>query len=269
MASPGGRNLSARIAMREAIELLGVRVDRTTWPELREEVAAAIARRERRTIGYVNVHVLNSAAANPALRETLNRFDHVYCDGEGVRIGARIAGAELPERMTGADFVWDLAARLAPPHARWYWLGGAPEVAAEALRRLQAHAPGIVVAGAHHGFFERSAAASVVAAINAARPDLLFVGMGTPIQELWVAAHRDAIEAPVVWCIGAAADFIAGTQRRAPAWMNRHGLEWLGRLAADPRRLFGRYVIGNPLFLGRVLRQRLAGGKLPPRHRAS
>lgn len=248
--------------MRDTIELLGVRVDRMTWPGLRDEVAGAIERREPRTIGYVNVHVLNSAAADPRLREALNGFDRVYCDGEGVRLGARILGAHLPERMTGADFVWDLAARLGP--ARWYWLGGAPEVAAEALRRLQARAPGLVVAGARDGYFDRSASGAVIDAINQARPDLVVVGMGTPIQELWVAAHRQAIAAPIVWCIGATADFIVGAQPRAPTWMTRHGLEWLSRLANDPRRLFGRYVVGNPLFLARALRQRWSRSKVTP-----
>jgi N-acetylglucosaminyldiphosphoundecaprenol N-acetyl-beta-D-mannosaminyltransferase len=108
-----------------------------------------------------------------------------------------------------------------------------------------------------------------LSAINQARPDLLFVGMGTPIQERWVAEHRDALDAPVVWCIGAAADFVAGAQRRAPAWMTRHGLEWRGRRAADPRRLLGRYVVGNPVFIGRVLRQRVSRGKSPPPDGAS
>jgi len=226
------------------------------WPALRDEALGAIERRERRTLGYVNVHVLNSAAADPRLREALNQFDRVYCDGEGVRLGARLLGAALPERMTGADFIWDLAANLAPRGRRLYWLGGAPGIAAEALRCLQARSPGIVVAGAQDGYFDRATSGEVVAALNETRPDVVFVGMGTPIQELWVAEHRAAIDAPVVWCIGATADFIVGAQRRGPEWMTRHGFEWLSRLTSDPRRLFGRYVIGNPLFLGRILRQR-------------
>jgi exopolysaccharide biosynthesis WecB/TagA/CpsF family protein len=85
----------------------------------------------------------------------------------------------------------------------------------------------------------------------------VLVGMGTPVQELWTARHRARIAAPVVWCLGATADFVAGVQARGPALLTDHGLEWLARLLGDPRRLFGRYVVGNPLFLARVLRARL------------
>ena len=88
-------------------------------------------------------------------------------------------------------------------------------------------------------------------------PHLVIVGMGTPIQELWVDRNRAAIDAPLVWCLGATADYLVGEQPRAPRWMTDHGLEWIHRLAANPTRLLGRYVVGNPLFLLRVLSARI------------
>ena len=86
---------------------------------------------------------------------------------------------------------------------------------------------------------------------------VLFIGMGTPTQEKWIAAHRGELEVPVVWAVGALFDFVAGVQPRGPRWMLDNGLEWLYRLCSDPRRLWHRYLIGNPLFLARVIRQRL------------
>ena len=237
-------------------------VQALTWPVLRDEIIRRIEAGLRSSVMYANVHVINTAQRVPELRAILRAADVVYCDGDGVRLGARILGEHLPERITGAEFVWDLARALVAHDRSIYWIGGAPGVAARALERLAAHAPGLRVAGAADGFFAKTGLESDAAIdrINAAAPDLLVVGMGTPIQEQWVARHRERIAAPVVWCIGAAADFLAGVQVRAPGFMAKHGLEWLYRLAREPRRMFGRYVIGNPLFLARVVRARLGLG---------
>ncbi|HUS31595.1 MAG TPA: WecB/TagA/CpsF family glycosyltransferase [Kofleriaceae bacterium] len=242
------------------VEVLGVRIDPVTWIELRERVVHAIRERRPTTLMYANVHVLNTAHEQPALADALATADVVYCDGEGVRVAARLAGSSLPERMTGADFIWDLARELATIRAKAYWVGGAGDVGADALAILAERNPGLQVAGAHHGFFEKEGRESdaVIDAINASGADIVFVGMGTPAQELWVARNRERIAAPVVWSIGATADFVAGVQPRGPAFLTQHGFEWLARLWSDPRRLFGRYVIGNPLFVARVVRRRLA-----------
>jgi N-acetylglucosaminyldiphosphoundecaprenol N-acetyl-beta-D-mannosaminyltransferase len=207
---------------------------------------------------YVNVHVLNTTRDTPELVDALHSADIVYCDGEGVRVGARIAGARLPPRMTGADFIWDLAGALAEIDAPLYWLGGAPGTPEECTRQLAQRHPRLAVAGCHHGFFAKDGAETdqIVDEINAAAPAIVFVGMGTPVQELWVARYRARIAAPVVWVIGGTADVLAGVQPRGPALLTEHGFEWLGRLIRNPRRLFSRYVIGNPLFLARVLRSR-------------
>jgi N-acetylglucosaminyldiphosphoundecaprenol N-acetyl-beta-D-mannosaminyltransferase len=249
--------------MQRMVEVLGVRVDPVTWIELREHVVDAIRERRRTTIMYANVHVLNTAHEDRALSRALREADLVYCDGEGVRLAARLDGNRLPERMTGADFIWDLAHRLAEVRARVYWLGGGEGVSAKGLATLHERYPDFVIAGAHHGYFAKDGPETdaVITAINAAHPDILFVGMGTPVQELWVQRHRARIEAPVVWVIGATADFIAGVQARGPDVLTQHGFEWLARLVSDPRRLFGRYVLGNPRFLARVMWRRFN----PPR----
>ena len=244
--------------MAQAVSLLGVRIDPVSCDELREIVIAAITARKRMTLMYANVHVLNTAQRTPALVDALNSADLVYCDGAGVRVAARLTGQYVPERMTAADFIWELARRLGEISAPAYWLGAAPGVAADCMRRLAERSPGFVTAGTHHGFFAKQGPETdaVIAAINAAEPAIVFVGMGTPDQELWVMRNRARIDCPVVWSIGGTADIITGVQKRGPDVLSQHGFEWLGRLMSDPRRLFGRYVVGNPLFLARVLRSK-------------
>jgi N-acetylglucosaminyldiphosphoundecaprenol N-acetyl-beta-D-mannosaminyltransferase len=244
--------------VRVTVDVLGVPIDAITLLQLIDRVTAAIRERTRTTVMYANVHVLNTANDEPALARALRAADIVYCDGEGVRLAARLNGDALPERMTGADLIWEVAARLAEVRARVYWLGGAEEVGERALAILAERYPDLVTVGAHHGFFAKQGpdTKAVIEAINAAHPDIVFVGMGTPVQELWVERYRSSLEANVVWSIGATADFIAGVQPRGHDLLTQHGFEWLARLWSDPRRLFGRYVLGNPRFFARVMWRR-------------
>ena len=224
--------------------------------ELLNQVGGLIEAGGPATVSYVNAHVLNLAARDPALLAFLQQVDLCYCDGNGVRLAARLLGQQLPERMTGADWIWDLAA-MAEGRWRLYWLGGAKGVTEQASAALCRRHPRLDV-GHDHGFHpaEGPEHAEVLAKIAAFAPDILLVGMGSPRQERWVAAHRSELQVPVVWCLGATADFVAGVvPRPGPPWLVEHA-EWLSRLIADPRRLAGRYLLGNAEFLGRILRER-------------
>jgi N-acetylglucosaminyldiphosphoundecaprenol N-acetyl-beta-D-mannosaminyltransferase len=134
-----------------------------------------------------------------------------------------------------------------------FLLGGEPGSAEEAAARLVAEQPGLKIAGTAPGF---DIGAGTVDVIRAAGPDILLVGMGTPTQERWIEANRQVLDVPVIWAVGAMFDFVSGKIPRGPAWMTDHGLEWLCRLAVEPRKLWRRYVIGNPRFVLRVLAQR-------------
>ena len=221
-------------------------------------VSAWAGQETHRTIAYANVHVINTAAHHPPLRDFLNTVDVCYCDGNGVVLGAKLLGEVLPERMTGADWIWALAAEAERQGWRLYWIGGAEGVTAAAAAALQARHPALIV-DTDHGYHAKDGPEddACIARINAAAPHIVLVGMGTPIQEDWVAAVRERIDAPVVWCLGATADFISGQVARVgPAWLvDNH--EWLSRLLADPRRLWRRYLIGNSTFLARIGAARL------------
>ncbi len=237
------------------VDLLGIGIDPIDRTGLLARVGQLVAARGRATVAYVNVHVMNVAATDPPLRVFLAAADLVYCDGGGVVLGARLLGGALPERMTGADWIWDLAARAEAAGWRIFWLGGEPGVAAEAARRLLERHPALAIA-TEQGFVTDDA--TVVAAINRYAPDVVLVGMGTPVQERWVAKNRAALDAPVVWVTGATADFVSGRVARGPEWLHQRQ-EWLARLLVDPRRLWRRYLVGNAVFLARVARARVVG----------
>ena len=249
------------------VDVLGVGVDALTWPELLAAVSAAIATGGPSTVAYANVHVLNVAQRDAALRAFLNAADICYCDGNGVVLGSRLLGQPLPGRMTGADWIWLLAAAASEAGWRIHWIGGEPGVTAAAAAALRARFPALSVS-TDHGFHARAGVDNdaCLARLNRARPHIVLVGMGTPIQERWVADNRGRMDAPVVWCLGATADFVSGRVRRpGPAWLVEHH-EWLSRLIADPRRLWRRYLLGNGRFLLRVARQRTRAGLRVPEH---
>jgi N-acetylglucosaminyldiphosphoundecaprenol N-acetyl-beta-D-mannosaminyltransferase len=199
---------------------------------------------------YVNVHCLNVAQRDPAYARILADADLVYCDGTGVRLGARLARRPIPERMTGADWIHDLCRRAVRDGLRLFLLAGEPGVAESAAAALRVRYPGLQIVGTLPGY---GAGAGAVAEINGSSADILLVGMGTPTQEKWIVRYGDQLDAPVIWAVGALFDFVSGKLPRGPRWMTDHGLEWLCRLAAEPRKLWRRYLIGNPLFLLRIM----------------
>jgi len=212
---------------------------------------------------YLNVHALNLACVNPRFRNILNNAAVTYCDGEGVRIGARLLGSRLPQRTVLTYWIWDLCALFQEHAVSVYFLGGTDEVVAGAVGLIKERFPRLEIKGSHHGYFRKSGPESdaVVNDVNRAAPDVLFVGFGMPAQEFWIDENRSALRVGAVLPSGSMIDYIAGTRTPAPAWMADHGLEWLFRLLKEPGRLWQRYLVGNPLFLIRVLGQRFLPGR--------
>jgi N-acetylglucosaminyldiphosphoundecaprenol N-acetyl-beta-D-mannosaminyltransferase len=245
------------------INLIGVGVDPLSREMLLDKVDEAIGGGGRLLIAHANLHGLNLAYEQPWLRDFYNRADLVYCDGMGVKLGARIVGGEIKERYTLADWIWELAGLAAEKGFRLFLLGNPPGVAEKAAQNLTRQYPTLQIAGVQHGYFEKSALSSenegVVAEINRHQPDILLVGFGMPVQERWLDQNWPQLEAHVAITCGALFEYLSGDLKRGPRWMTDHYLEWLARLLISPRRYLGRYMRDLPLFFYRLTKQRLNG----------
>jgi N-acetylglucosaminyldiphosphoundecaprenol N-acetyl-beta-D-mannosaminyltransferase len=248
------------------MELFDIEVQTSPPAELLRRILRFAHDGGRHRVAYVNAHVLNQSFSNPELRRALQTSDLVYCDGYGVRLAARLIGLPVPHRMTGADWIWGAAALCQESGRSIYLLGSDPGASAEAAEALRRWYPRLRVTGTHHGYFELGSEHSerVLEHISEHRPDLVLVGMGTPQQELWVERYFERIDASVIWTVGALFDYVAGRTPRAPHWLADHGLEWIFRLAVEPRRMWRRYLLGNPAFLWRVWDERRRRGPAPP-----
>ncbi|MEV0614927.1 WecB/TagA/CpsF family glycosyltransferase [Nonomuraea sp. NPDC050404] len=236
----------------------GVEVDALTEGEVVRRVAAAMEAGEGGRIVTPNVDICRAAASDPALRELVCSADLVVADGMPLVWAARLLGTPLPARVTGADLLWSLTELAARHDWPVYLLGGGPpHVAPKAARELTNRHPRLRVCGAHAPPFHFDAtpegAAEVRGKVIAARPRLVFAGLGFPRQDLLIAALRE--ELPETWFLGcgAAIAFAAGTLGRAPAWMRRTGLEWAFRLGAEPVRLAPRYLVNDLPYAARLL----------------
>ncbi len=220
---------------------------------------AAMAQPEPRMLLYANIHAVNLAETDAALAAAYAAADLVFCDGHGLRLGAALLGRPLPERFTPPDWIDQLLTICAHDRRRVFLLGARPEVVATALRRLQQQYEGLELAG-HHGYLSAATGSEAAAleAIRAFRPHLLLVGMGMPLQELWIARQREELAIPVMMSVGALVDHLGGGAVRGPRWLTDHGFEWLCRLWYEPQRLWRRYLLGNPAFLLLIVRQAIA-----------
>jgi N-acetylglucosaminyldiphosphoundecaprenol N-acetyl-beta-D-mannosaminyltransferase len=241
------------------VDVLGVGVDPVSVEELQAEIKRLARGGELGLVLNVNAHCLNLCYDDPVLREFFNGADVVFCDGAGVMLAARLLGRQIPARITYADWAWRLAAFAEAEGLSLFFLGARPGVAEEAARRLEARHPALHISGVRHGYFDHAAGSqeneAVLREIQAARPDILLLGLGMPLQETWLMENRHRIDAGVALTGGAVFDYVSGGLRRGPRLLTDNGLEWLARLLVEPRRLWRRYLLGNPIFLLRVLGQ--------------
>jgi N-acetylglucosaminyldiphosphoundecaprenol N-acetyl-beta-D-mannosaminyltransferase len=165
-----------------------------------------------------------------------------------------LLGHRLPARIAGVDLMEALLAHAASRGYSVYLLGARPQVVAACVARARERYPALRVAGFRDGYFQRGEEGDVVAAIRAARPDILFLGFGTPAKEYFMHRRHRELEVPFVMGVGGTFDVLAGLVPRAPRWMQRSGLEWAFRLAQEPRRMWRRYLLGNTRFAALVLR---------------
>jgi N-acetylglucosaminyldiphosphoundecaprenol N-acetyl-beta-D-mannosaminyltransferase len=243
-------------------ELADIPVAVTDYDEVMDTMDALVASRERGYFCAAPVHALMVARNDPEMRDALLRSTMVMPDGMPLVWGVNLLGERLGDRVYGPELMFRYSRRCAElGHRVWLYGGRDQGSLAQLALNLRQHHPGIQVVGGYSPPFRPLTAGeedAVVEQINEARPDVLWVGIGVPKQEKWMARMRDRLEVPVMCGVGAAFDFHSGRISQAPSWMQERGLEWIYRIAQEPRRLFPRYLWFNPLFVAVLARQLLA-----------
>jgi len=215
-----------------------------------------IEQRQRHYVCVTGVHGVMESQRDENLRRTHAGAGLVTPDGMPLLWLGRLRGFTHMNRVYGPDLMLQLCERSVAEGYRHYLYGGGEGIAQRLSEKLRERFPGIRMVGAHSPPFRPLTPEEdeeVVRRINVARPDIVWVGLGTPKQERWMEAHRDRLEASVLIGVGAAFDFHSGAKRQAPRWMQNSGLEWLFRLANEPRRLWRRYLVNNTWFVTLVL----------------
>lgn len=237
----------------------GVDIVNTTMNEALTWIEQRIRLQQKVLLAFVNPACLNIAYTDAAYRQVLQQADRVLPDGIGIKIGCRMLNQSLLANVNGTDLFPRLCERAADGGYSLFLLGGQPGVAEQAAVAMQQRYPNLIIAGVQDGFFTDAEEAQVIADINASGAAVLLVGFGVPKQELWLARCRGQLMPPVAMGVGGLFDYYSGRIPRAPVWLREIGMEWSWRLIQEPGRMWKRYIIGNPLFLYRVWRQRQQG----------
>jgi N-acetylglucosaminyldiphosphoundecaprenol N-acetyl-beta-D-mannosaminyltransferase len=247
--------------MTASITILGIRVSKLTGAELVDLIRDAVDSGKKLKIAYANAHTLNMAYQDESLKRIFHSFDLIHPDGIGIYWASRIMDKDeaLPERMTGSDFYKLLTDQSMKNRWRLFFFGHSPEI----LSRLKENSPGLNIVGLQEGYHFLNV--EVIDKINRAKPDILIVGLSCPKQEKWIDGHGDEVKAKVILAVGDGIRVFSGDKPRGPLLLRQLGLEWFVRYLTNPIKYFRRYVIGNPLFILRVLKsKRTEGGKEGP-----
>jgi N-acetylglucosaminyldiphosphoundecaprenol N-acetyl-beta-D-mannosaminyltransferase len=245
-------------------------IDRLAFAEALESVKGLVETRRGGTVFTPNVDHIVMAEDDEAFRKAYARTDLSLADGMPVVWASRLLGSPLPAKISGSDLVPPLMDLADGSGWRVYLLGGGEGVAHRAAENLARTHEHLQIVGAASPRIDlstpRSARQSVVEEVRRTSPDLVLVGLGAPKQEMWIDESIDQLRPAVLLGVGASIDFLAGTARRAPRWVSAWGLEWLYRLAREPFRLWRRYLVRDPRFVGIVLRERAARHSLDRTH---
>ncbi|KQZ79052.1 UDP-N-acetyl-D-mannosaminuronic acid transferase [Mesorhizobium sp. Root157] len=242
--------------------ILGIPVVSVGWNQAISLLTHMIDDRRFTKVTFLNAHNANLAYADPVFAEALDDF-LILPDGVGVDLAAKVLyGTPFPANLNGTDFVPALLQSSIRPLT--VGLLGTTRINAEAAaHKFSALSPQHRFEVIHDGYFSAPEETGIVDRIARLRPDILLVAMGVPRQELWIARNIDASHCTMPIAVGALLDFMSGAVPRAPLWVRRLRLEWVFRLLIEPGRLWRRYIVGNPLFLWRVARQKFLGRPEP------
>lgn len=242
------------------VNVLGVGISAIDPPAALDLIAEWIETRQRHYICVCAVHIVMECRQDAALRSMVNRASLAVPDGMPLVWVSRLAGERQVKRVYGPDLMLSVCRLSAERGYTSYLLGGAPGQPQVVAEKLASQYPGLAVIGTRATPVRPVPPAEteqIIDEVNRANPDVVWVGMGTPYQERWMAEYRERLTAPILIGVGAAFDFHSRHVRQAPDLLQRMGLEWLFRLSQEPRRLWRRYLVGNPRFVAMLVAQRL------------
>ena len=237
------------------VNVAGVGVDDLTEDETVARIDELLSDGEPHYMSVVNAAKIVAASRDEKLRQVIAEAGLVTADGMSVVWASRLLGQRLRERVTGIDLFERLVEHAARRGLRVYFLGARDEAVRGVVERFARKHPGLQVAGYRNGYFSAEESEHIAEQIRASAADLLFVAMGSPAQEYWIASNIARAGARFALGVGGSFDHLSGQARRAPRWMQRAGMEWLYRLMREPRRLWRRYLIGNTLFIWLIAKQ--------------
>lgn len=205
-------------------------------------------------VNYANAHGCNLSCVNKQFREAMAAADLIFCDGNGVRLGALLTGQSIQERMTPPDWIDLFFEQCAQNRKSVFFVGEQDNVNRLFVEKVQNRHPQLEIKGRHHGYFrfDSEEEINLVEHLKTANPDYIFTGMGMPRQELWAFRMKDHLEKGVIIATGALFLWYAGVENRKKSFLTDNGFEWLVRYIKHPIKHFKRYILGNPLFIARI-----------------
>ncbi len=226
---------------------------KASFPEIIEKMSSIIQENHCcHQVVTANAFSVTQAASNEAFSRVCNNADFVLADGLPIVWLSKILGYGLPERIAGPDLMWSFCKRSAERGYKMFLLGGQPEFLDVLVNNLRNAFPGILICGAYSppfGEWDDRESDKIVSMINNAGADILWVGISTPKQDIWIYDHKQNLNVRIAIGVGAAFDFHSHRVKRAPLWMQKAGMEWFYRLMQEPRRMWKRYLFSNTLFL--------------------
>jgi N-acetylglucosaminyldiphosphoundecaprenol N-acetyl-beta-D-mannosaminyltransferase len=257
----GAERVADHLINPEAVEVMGLRLHNLDRHAIAKRVALAAAKQQRMLVVNANAHLVVLSQKLPWMRLLFSQADIAFCDGAGVQLAARFLTGRALHRTTPPEWIGEALQALGPK-ASIFWLGGRPEVVEQAASRYE-EIYGTRTVGTQHGFFDMSPDSAdtrmLVERINRAAPSILLVNMSMPRQEQWLWENWHQLDPVVAITGGALVDHAAGLVRRPPRWVANLGIEWLVRLAREPKRLWRRYLLGLPVFGFYVMRHAFSG----------
>ncbi len=244
------------------LHLLGLDIHNITMDQALSIMKSHLHAAEQCRVFFVNPDCLNKMISDRQYFSILQQGEYVFPDGIGLTIAGKILGTPLKENINGTDMLPYLCDMAAAEGHSVFLLGGRPGIAEKAAENI-ARTSGVRIAGYAHGYFDhQTESQAMVDAINRSGASILLVAFGAPLQEKWITQYRLQLEPQVLMGVGGLFDFYSGTIQRAPRWMREIGLEWVYRILQEPERMWKRYVIGNPLFLYRIIKWKLFTGSV-------